>query len=760
MRTKNMLKHLAWGVFGLVSQQVFSQATQDDNNGGLGSFLGWNAGANQILEVRNDANKPIDWYTTALHRMRLNETVATLVNPAFGFPGITWKTGYLGLSGRPGFFTAGPGPFSRLHLVDDVGADDPNVYAQIFGYRPWMRNGITFTGNSDQSYIGHKYVGDDNTDFVIQWSDNPEGSPWGVDRMKFVFSSTYDGASRGMSSMDGMEAIRMWPSSPLTVNVGIGDFAPAGVGDPTERLDVLDGRVRIRRLPTELEADTLTQFVVVDPNGVLGWRNVPPGSGTGTACDWNILNPGTSGASTVHHVYTAVGSSTSCPDANDHVGIGTSSSTMAGKLTILETANKPSAAESAVHVTMNADSETNFGLKLALVNGQGVYSALSTGVDVIVENAIGTTTGVRSVVSLASGLEATDDLIAVDANPVHRGKAQWVMGTRSVVDLINGSDATQVYGSYNMVKHSTAVSDSTEVVGTFGGVRSNATGTRRGVWGKIYGTNSNSDDWAGYFEGEGFLSANMWQYSDAELKTDIQPLTSCSEILGQVVPRTYRFNVESNPGLGLAEGDQAGVIAAEIEEILPHLVRSVTHSEELDEQGNVISVGGTHKAVNYIGMIPYLIGAFNEQRTSLEEAQTTNSALLDRLAAQDARMDQLEAALASCCANPTNGDTRLLTHPNGDLDKAIEGDARSLHIQPNPFTERTTLHYRLERTGRMQLLANSADGKALKVLQEASLEAGAYQFNWETGDLTPGVYYITLLLDGEPIVKKAVKVDR
>ncbi|MEZ4756143.1 MAG: hypothetical protein R2817_04895 [Flavobacteriales bacterium] len=60
----------------------------------------------------------------------------------------------------------------------------------------------------------------------------------------------------------------------------------------------------------------------------------------------------------------------------------------------------------------------------------------------------------------------------------------------------------------------------------------------------------------------------------------------------------------------------------------------------------------------------------------------------------------------------------------------------------------------------MQLLANSADGKALKVLQEATLDAGTYQFNWETGELTPGVYYVTLLLDGEPLVKKAVKVVR
>jgi hypothetical protein len=46
------------------------------------------------------------------------------------------------------------------------------------------------------------------------------------------------------------------------------------------------------------------------------------------------------------------------------------------------------------------------------------------------------------------------------------------------------------------------------------------------------------------------------------------------------------------------------------------------------------------------------------------------------------------------------------------------------------------------------------------VLQEAALESGPYQFNWETGDLTPGVYYVTLLLDGEPLVKKAVKVMR
>ena len=57
-------------------------------------------------------------------------------------------------------------------------------------------------------------------------------------------------------------------------------------------------------------------------------------------------------------------------------------------------------------------------------------------------------------------------------------------------------------------------------------------------------------------------------------------------------------------------------------------------------------------------------------------------------------------------------------------------------------------------------MANSADGKQLKVLQEANLAQGSYQYEWNTTDLAPGMYYVTLLLDGEPVVKKAVKVTR
>ena len=200
--------------------------------------------------------------TSNLLRAQLNERVTY---PTLGAFTNVIADGYTLLTGEPDAITNvnSRAPFSRLHLVDDAGTMAPNVYAQEYGFRNWMRNGITFTGNSDQAYIGQRYAGDDNTDFVIQWSDNVSGSQWGTDRLKFVFSTQYDPlAHEGAATEDGLEVMRLWPHSNLDVNVGIGNFAPPGVGDPTERLDVLNGKVRIRQLPTDPEANTLEKYTV------------------------------------------------------------------------------------------------------------------------------------------------------------------------------------------------------------------------------------------------------------------------------------------------------------------------------------------------------------------------------------------------------------------------------------------------------------------------------------------------------------------
>ena len=188
MRTKKFLKHLILGALLLATENVVGQTTVVGNSGGVTDFLGWdNTATNNFpLMVRHDLNQPIAWYTDSLQRMQLWQTRSATIN---GFSGIL-QNGFLGVSNQPRLFDPSYTPsgiFSRLHLADSTDNSVSN-YAQQNGYRPWMRNGVTFTDNGDLGYIGQKYTYNDSsdytsgeqvdyTDMIINWSDNPGTYP-------------------------------------------------------------------------------------------------------------------------------------------------------------------------------------------------------------------------------------------------------------------------------------------------------------------------------------------------------------------------------------------------------------------------------------------------------------------------------------------------------------------------------------------------------------------------------------------------------
>ena len=158
MRTKIFLAHALCGVCLLTAQHAGAQATVPGNLGVPGAYSGWNGATVQPLEVRHNGNQPIQWFTDSLQRMLLTntETNAT-VN---GFDDLD-LSGFLGV----GHFNSIPGdrPLTYIHI------SDTGTFAT--GYRNWMRNGITMTGNADQGYVGQKFGGNDSIDMVIQWSD-------------------------------------------------------------------------------------------------------------------------------------------------------------------------------------------------------------------------------------------------------------------------------------------------------------------------------------------------------------------------------------------------------------------------------------------------------------------------------------------------------------------------------------------------------------------------------------------------------------
>jgi hypothetical protein len=145
---------------------VLSQSTSANNTPFAGKFLGYDAGQN--LELR----------TNNLTHMQMMQTGNSTIN-GFNID----RSGFVGLSQNPTFFTTGPqSPFSLLHLNGDNNGGN----AQEIGYRSWMRHGITLTHNQDLMFVGQRRISNDVTDAVIAWADN-DIFP-GPDNLCFVFT--------------------------------------------------------------------------------------------------------------------------------------------------------------------------------------------------------------------------------------------------------------------------------------------------------------------------------------------------------------------------------------------------------------------------------------------------------------------------------------------------------------------------------------------------------------------------------------------
>lgn len=97
--------------------------------------------------------------------------------------------------------------------------------------------------------------------------------------------------------------------------------------------------------------------------------------------------------------------------------------------------------------------------------------------------------------------------------------------------------------------------------------------------------------------------------SDVALKSNVEPLQSGLQKLMQLGPKTYHYRVEEYPNLRLPAGRQHGFIAQEIESVLPELVYAM--NGEKDE----------HKSVDYVGLIPLLVAALQEQQRQIAELQ-------------------------------------------------------------------------------------------------------------------------------------------
>ena len=164
-----------------------------------------------------------------------------------------------------------------------------------------------------------------------------------------------------------------------------------------------------------------------------------------------------------------------------------------------------------------------------------------------------------------------------------------------------------------------------------------STGDGTGSRYALYASNGCSGGYAGYFAGNVYVSGTITSASDLATKRNVAELNGALSLVSQLQPKTYDYKIEEHNSL--PEGKQYGLIAQDLEVVIPELVQEVElfdESDEVDDSGNVAepTSKGTIKTVNYIGLIPVLVKATQEQQELIEEQRA-------QIEQQQQQIDQL-----------------------------------------------------------------------------------------------------------------------
>ena len=227
------------------------------------------------------------------------------------------------------------------------------------------------------------------------------------------------------------------------------------------------------------------------------------------------------------------------------------------------------------------------------------------------------------------------------------------------------------------------------------------------------------------------LATAYYENSDRRWKTEIERLSEPLRIVSALNGYRYAFRNEEFPEMNFEEAPTYGLLAQELEEVYPHAVR-YTHEG--------------YRVVNYSSLSALFVEALKAQQVELEAADARTEELTAQLAAQQEVIAQMQARLAALEA----GDSPQPESRTSEEPAKEEGAARLYHAEPNPFSQQTRIRYQLPReASAAQLQIYDVEGR---LMLSRELEAGGRgAVVIEAGELRPGSYVCSLVVDGRPV---------
>jgi hypothetical protein len=222
-----------------------------------------------------------------------------------------------------------------------------------------------------------------------------------------------------------------------------------------------------------------------------------------------------------------------------------------------------------------------------------------------------------------------NNLITNTGNGIHEGIRNEITGSGTgqhfgIRNILSGTGTGTQYGAYFEVSN---IGNTDHY-----GVHSTLTGEGSGAKYAVYASTTEATGgtkYAGYFDGNVTVIGTFSNPSDQKFKTYITPLlhTSSLEKLKAVRIYQYLYNQEAYPFMSFPETPQTGVIAQELQDVFPELVKTNIHPSyephsENDSRAATPEV--EYLGVDYMGLIPHLISAVQELQKNIEVLKEEN----------------------------------------------------------------------------------------------------------------------------------------
>lgn len=708
-----------------------------NSTGSNNTFLGYNAGlvnttAKENVFIGSNAgasNTTADFSVFIGHDAGRNNTTET--DNVF----IGWKTGVANTGGRAGTFVGtNAGMNNTTGRFNSFYGDEAGLFNQTGENNVFMgfQTGFVITSGSRNTYIGQAA----NAGGGLPGLNNSAAFGWNAivradDKMILGDNSVNVGI--GLSN----DLVSNGPQNKLEIN-----FSVAGTNTtPNPGLGTGFSGLRFRDLTSTSVPYTVnpgTGVLSVDAFGdvILVPGNIGGGTTLGNPCpsgvqnllpsDWEIpLNNN-------NFVFSGQGGI-----ADNNVGIGTSCSP-AAKLEVLQA----STITGSIAVLVTNNDNVSIGGDFT-ANGPYAIKGLALQQD----PSTLTTTGIYGEAIFNSGRAnyGVEGHSSQSSNSNYGGRFQAISGINS--PIINygvkadGMGAVQQNYGVNgtamggMVAYGVAGQASAGVTASYGVFGDAAMSSGGGTI---------NDSYAGFFNGDVFFNGATYP-SDITIKQNIDSLSNAIAVLKQLKPKTFEYNHAVHPQMNLRNGMQYGLIAQDVETVLPILVTQNTFPPTYDSVGAVLSPSFLIKGVDYQQLIPILIKGIQEQQSIIDSLSQTLSEVI--------------TTVNSCCNSnhsmQQNGNNNSIASQDVELK-----DEQSVILEsnvPNPFAEQTTISYFLpDNVKKAQMLFYNVQGK---LIQSVDLnERGKGNLNVFAQDLSSGIYTYTLVVDGKVFeTKKMIK---